>query len=145
MLPVGKLGKGFGAERDTNFTKEEQRTMMTLWCMFGSPLMIGAELTRLDSWTLELLTNREILSLLSDDCVRKQEEKSADTVIWSSRNEKTGERHLAFFNISDRTQEITYEVPAEQAIELWTGETASIADGTLHTTVAPHDVKVYSL
>ena len=44
MLPIGKLGKGFGEERDTRFTKDEQRTMMTLWCLFGSPLMIGAEL-----------------------------------------------------------------------------------------------------
>ena len=49
MLPIGKLGKGFGEERDTRFTKDEQRTMMTLWCLFGSPLMIGAELTSLTS------------------------------------------------------------------------------------------------
>ena len=30
MLPIGKLGKGFGEERDTRFTKDEQRTMMSL-------------------------------------------------------------------------------------------------------------------
>ena len=41
MLPIGKLGKGFGHERNTNFTKDEQYTMMTLWCLFGSPLMIA--------------------------------------------------------------------------------------------------------
>ena len=43
--------KGFGQERQTNFTRDEQKTMMTLWCMFGSPLMIGGELTKLDDWT----------------------------------------------------------------------------------------------
>ena len=37
MLPVGMVGKGFDAERKTNFTEAEQRTMMTLWCIFGSP------------------------------------------------------------------------------------------------------------
>ena len=37
--------------------------MMTLWCIFRSPLMVGAELTKLDDWTLSLLTNREVLSL----------------------------------------------------------------------------------
>jgi hypothetical protein len=145
MLPVGKLGKGFGIERDTNFTKEEQRTMMTLWCLFGSPLMIGAELTLLDPWTLSLLTNREILSLLSDECERQQEERTPEYIIWSSKNSRTGDRCLAFFNISDEPQEITYELPAErtEATELWTGEKKSIAGGAIHTAVAPHDVKIY--
>lgn len=65
MLPLGYLGKGFGEERTTNFTKDEQRTMMTLWCLFGSPLMLGAEMTKLDAWTLSLLTNTKILELLT--------------------------------------------------------------------------------
>jgi hypothetical protein len=153
MLPVGRLGKGFGQERSTNFTKEEQRTMMTLWCIFGSPLMIGAELTLLDPWTLTLLSNREILSLLSDDCVRKQEERTSEYIIWSSRNEETKDRHLAFFNISDETQDITYEIPAEcllsrkitEGSELWSGGKVCIADKSIHTAVAPHDVKIYKL
>lgn len=42
-------------------------TMMTLWCMFRSPLMIGAELTKMDDFTLSLLTNKELLVLLSED------------------------------------------------------------------------------
>ena len=61
MLPLGKVGKGFEAgERDCPFTREEQKTMMTLWCMFRSPLMIGAELTKMDDFTLSLLTNKEL-------------------------------------------------------------------------------------
>ena len=43
--------------------------MMTLWCLFGSPLMIGAELTKLDEWTLGLLTNKKVLSMLTPDCI----------------------------------------------------------------------------
>ena len=66
MLPLGKVGKGFGQERDTGLTKEEQKTMMTLWSFFKSPLMIGAELTKLDGWTMSLLTNKEILGRLKD-------------------------------------------------------------------------------
>ena len=68
MLPLGKVGKGFETgERDCPFTREEQKTMMTLWCMFRSPLMIGAELTKMDDFTLSLLTNKELLVLLSED------------------------------------------------------------------------------
>ena len=62
MLPLGYLGKGFGEERVTNFTKDEQQTMMTLWCLFGSPLMLGAEMTKLDDFTLSLLTNKKSIS-----------------------------------------------------------------------------------
>ena len=58
MLPLGFLGKGFGEERQTNFTKDEQVTMMTLWCIFRSPLMLGAEMTKLDDWTLSMLQNK---------------------------------------------------------------------------------------
>ena len=68
MLPLGKVGKGFETgERDCLFTREEQKTMMTLWCMFRSPLMIGAELTKMDDFTLSLLTNKELLVLLSEE------------------------------------------------------------------------------
>ena len=55
MLPLGIVGKGFENEHATCFTPDEQRTMMTLWCMFGSPLLLGAEMTKLDAWTLSLM------------------------------------------------------------------------------------------
>ena len=48
MLPLGMIGKGFGHERETNFTYDEQKTMLSLWCIFRSPLMLGAELTKLE-------------------------------------------------------------------------------------------------
>ena len=66
MLPLGFLGKGFGEERQTNFTKDEQVTMMTLWCIFRSPLILGAKMTKLDDWTLSLLTNQRVLDLLKE-------------------------------------------------------------------------------
>ena len=43
MLPMGMLGKGFAAERKTRFTRAEEQTMMTLWCIFRSPLMMLTE------------------------------------------------------------------------------------------------------
>ena len=65
MLPLGYIGKGFGRERYTNFTRDEQITMMTLWCIFRSPLMLGAELTKLDAWTESLITNSRVLRLVA--------------------------------------------------------------------------------
>ena len=45
MLPLGKFVRGERAtDRYTNFTKDEQYTLMTLWSMFKSPLMFGGNL-----------------------------------------------------------------------------------------------------
>ena len=63
MLPVGALRQCSNPEDWTRFTHAEQHTMMTLWGMMRSPLMIGAEMTKNDAFTLELLTNADVLNI----------------------------------------------------------------------------------
>lgn len=156
MLPVGKLGKGFGKERDTRFTKEEQITMLTLWCMAGSPLMIGAELTLLDEWTLWLLTRKEILKLTSCDYTGRQVERDGEHAVWSCLNAKTKEAYVAFFNLGDKEKEIGCEIfEVEQfadagqsfvsAKELWTGAEVRVQDGCLKDQVPVHGARLFLL
>ena len=70
MLPVGRIGlrnfdgEGHG-ERETRFTSDEQVLMLTAWTGARSPLILGGDLRRLDDWTLKLVTNPEVLALLS--------------------------------------------------------------------------------
>lgn len=156
MLPLGMLGKGhIGGPWPTHFTRAEQRTMMTLWCMFGSPLMVGAELTQLDDWTLSLLTNREVLKLIGNDYIGRQYERSSSYAIWTCRNDRTGERHVALFNLSDEEAEVSVSVGdigqfmgcAEPggATELWTGENIAITDGKISAKIEPHGAKLYKI
>ena len=156
MLPVGMLGKGFGEERRTNFTQEEQRTMMTLWCVFGSPLMIGAELTLLDEETLALLTNKDVLKLVSNDYRGRQVERNDSQAIWSCLNETTGERFLAYFNFGEEVREISYDIAETEqfreldpscakAVELWDGEEMSVDGTVLTAAVAGHGAKLFRL
>lgn len=173
MLPVGRLGKGFGRERESNFTRDEQRTMMTLWCVFGSPLMIGAELTLLDEETLSLFTCKEILKLTSNDYVGRQFEKNAEYAVWSCLGTGTGERYLAFFNFCREPRQIACRLreveqfagrntgtdktapgvcaaragvaTVERAVELWSGETAAVEAGVLSSTVPAHGAKLFRL
>lgn len=150
MLPVGHLGKGFGGERQTNFSREEQMTMMTLWCLFGSPLMIGAELTKLDESTLELLTNRKVLEMLTPDCRPRQLCLDDRKAIWKAYNEKTGSRYVALFNLGEEEAELSVESEAagigsgDLLTELWTGEQAAVTGGVLRTKVPAHGCVVYS-
>lgn len=174
MLPLGVVGKGFGKERCTRFTRPEQLTMMTLWCMFGSPLMMGGELTRLDQWTLSLITNEEVLSLLKEGCHGAMAEREDTHVIWANFHEKTGSVYIALFNLSDQDAKITVKMEvihtaltrwmalgngnkgAEtwksgdthremEARELWTGECVWIKNGILSGDVDKHGVKLYRL
>jgi len=77
-LPLGHIGirSGFHGmpDRPSYFTKDEQITLMTLCCIFRSPLMFGGELRDNDAWTLSLLTNQEVLEVLQqsdggDSCI----------------------------------------------------------------------------
>ena len=69
MLPVGHLslgGRPVGPDRQTKFTHNEQMTLLSLWALLPSPLMVGAALPDNDAWTLALLTNPEVLAVNQD-------------------------------------------------------------------------------
>ena len=100
MLPLGKVGKHFGAERDSLLTPDEQKTMMTLWCIFRSPLMVGAELTKLDSWTLSLLQNKELLRLENGSFFSKQVRRDKNECVWAAVDPHSGENYVALFNLT---------------------------------------------
>ena len=63
MLPIGPLRQNYDKKNWTKFTKDEQVTMLTLWSIFRSPLMIGGEMTGFDEFTMSLLTNERILKM----------------------------------------------------------------------------------
>ncbi len=119
MLPLGVIGGGFGDERRTRLTRDEQRSMMTLWCVFGSPLMLGAELTRLDAWTLSLLTNDKVLTLLDPSVDREEREYTDTRAVWTAVT-PAGRRYTAVFNLSGEPMAAGVEL--DGAIDAWTGE-----------------------
>ena len=152
MLPLGKVGKHFGQERDTLFTREEQKTMMTLWCIFGSPLMLGAEMTMLDEWTLSLLQNEELLRLENGRFVSRQVLRDREKCVWASVDPKTGECYVALFNLKNGEQEISVsleecrdmfpdgyfvEIP-EKMTEVWSGSAVTVESNTVKGLVMPH-------
>lgn len=153
MLPVGMIGKGFGEERHTMFTRDEQITMLTLWCIFRSPLMLGAELPKLDQWTLELLTNRKVLQLLSSSSDARQIMRDKKQAVWLSIDTKETGYYLALFNLSDEvrcievpTELLEIENIAEASLEeLWSGEVLSDYQQVFKTEVPVHGAKLYKI
>lgn len=152
MLPLGKVGKHFGQERDTLLTRDEQKTMMTLWCIFGSPLMLGAEMTMLDDWTLSLLQNAELLRLLNGNFVSRQILREKDRCIWTAVDPRTGEHYVALFNLSQQEMMLTadydkyispfpdwyFRGKSEIMKEVWSGQRISVSGNSVTVSVKPH-------
>ncbi len=137
MLPVGAILQDYSKDNRTKFTRDEQRTMMTLWCIFRSPLMIGSELEGLDDFTKGLLTNAGILEMIRDarhsHQVWRREIDGIEYVLWTAVSSKGG-TYAALFNVGET--EGTADIPLtdleiyENAhlTELWTGEEKADTD-----------------
>lgn len=98
MLPLGMLALG---KRRTRFTPDEQKTMMTLWSIARSPLIMGGDLRVLDDATLALLTNDEVLAVDQHGENARQLFREGNAIGWTSRDPATGDHYLALFNIGD--------------------------------------------
>jgi hypothetical protein len=111
MLPLGHLGPypGAGEVRETRFSKNEQRTMMTLWSIFRSPLMMGGDLLSMDDWTTSLLTNAEVIAVDQHSRNNRAVVNTATTAVWTAQPESGEGYYVAVFNIGDSEQTVHYE------------------------------------
>jgi len=108
MLPLGRLALG---QRDTKFTPDEQQTLMSLWSIARSPLIMGGDLRHLDDKTLALLTNPEVLAVNQGSSENRPHRADAGTRIWSARAARGGDaQYLALFNTEDRPTEIVFDL-----------------------------------
>lgn len=115
MLPMNVLGYGWGKIGDKNnkgwmskFTPEETRTMITLWSIFRSPLMIGTDLPKLDDFNLSLLTNDEIIAMNKNPLPAYQASATCreNIVTWISECTDGKSYYECFFNLSDEEQTV---------------------------------------
>ena len=65
MMIVGQQ-YSFGTDHQTYLTPNEQYTHVSIWCMVGSPLLIGCDLTKLDDFTRSLLANDAVIAVSQD-------------------------------------------------------------------------------
>lgn len=147
MLPLGHIGirsvDGGGTDRMTRFTKDEQRTMMTLWIIFRSPLMFGGELRDNDEWTLSLLTNEEVLHVHQNGYGARQVYRENDHVVWTSQDAE-GNQFVAMFNISEKRSVVSVSLKdlgcmePMKARDLWAKEDLGLVKHQLAFELGPH-------
>jgi alpha-galactosidase len=153
MLPLGYLGPapGWGKARETRMTHDEQRTLLTLWSIFRSPLMIGANLPKNDAWTTSLLTNPEVIAVDQHSDENRPVISTGTVVVWTARPDAGDDRYLAVFNLDEHEQKVHYDWkelgltgPRLQLRDLWERKDLGTAT-SLSATLPPHGCALYRL
>jgi alpha-galactosidase len=98
MLPLGVLDLG---KRKTRFTADEQVTLMTLWSIARSPLIMGGDLRKLDDITRALLTNDAVLAVNQASQENREIRNKDGFVVWQARDVRGPDTYVAVFNIRD--------------------------------------------
>lgn len=152
MLPLGRIGiRSLGGARMTNFTKDEQKLLMSLWCMFRSPLMFGGDVRYNDDFTLSLLQNKELIEINQNSQAGRELYRRGDEIAWAANGEN-GVYYLAQFNTGEG--EIKAVSPlaymgierTASAVELWSGAMAEITkQNEIVSVVPPHGVCLYKI
>lgn len=152
MLVVGQVGWGDGL-RATHLTPDEQYSHITLWCMLGSPLLLGCDLEQLDAFTLSLLTNDEVLAL-NQDALGKQAVRIATigSIDVYRKLLADGSSALAFFNRAGNAEKFLFNKLGRVGFEgmhhvrdLWRQSDLPDCNGELQGTVPGHGVLLLQL
>jgi len=148
MLPLGRLALG---SRESRFTPDERRTLMTLWSIARSPLIMGGDLRHLDAATLALLTNREVLAVNQASRDNRPLYLVDGAPVWTARAETSDDLYLALFNPGDKPREVGVRLrdlgfPARAGVrDLWAGRDLGLVGGRVSATVAPHGAEMLRL
>ncbi|MCR5177532.1 MAG: glycoside hydrolase family 27 protein [Lachnospiraceae bacterium] len=152
MLPIGPIKQDYDRNNRTAFTEDEQITMMTLWCIMRSPLMIGGEMTGFDEFTRKLITNGAVLRMHANSRnarqVFRREIDGTETIVWTAADCEGGS-YVAVFNAGEKDGQIGFsleelEISASDvsATELWSGQ-KGVWKGSLSSEIPAHGAKVF--
>ena len=100
MLVVGHVGWGPDLH-PAKLTPNEQYTHISLWCLLSAPMLLGCDLERMDEFTLNLLTNDEVLAI-NQDALGIQAHRTArhgDFEVWA-KDMADGSKAVGIFNRS---------------------------------------------
>ncbi len=104
MLPIGIIDFG----RPTNFTKDEQYTLMSLWAIGRSPLIFGGDMTRLDDFTKEMLINPEMLKVNQESTNNRQVSRDKNLIVWTADVPGSNDKYVALFNAQSKGDNIDF-------------------------------------
>lgn len=122
MLPIGEVE----FNRPTRFTKNEQYTLMSLWAIGRSPLIFGGDMTKLDAFTKEMLTNPEMLKVNQESHNNRQVYRKNNLIAWTADIPGSKDKYVALFNAQSNGDNLDFS-HADYASPVIAGKGASQA------------------
>jgi alpha-galactosidase len=107
-LLIGYLSNWSGETVPTPLTPNEQYTQVSLWSLVAAPLILSGDITRLDDFTLSLLTNDEVIEVDQDPLGKPGYRvlKTGDTEVWK-RELEDGSIAVGLFNRGEGEVKVT--------------------------------------
>jgi hypothetical protein len=130
-------------------TNDEKRTALSLWAMANAPMYLGGDLTNLDSFAKNLLSNDEVIAINQSGHPAKQVLGGNQPVWVSSLGNNT--YYVAIFNLDDVST--VARVPwnligvngALSVRDLWNHVTQGSSFGTYSTLLKGHSVRLLKI
>jgi len=147
MMIVGQVGWGENLH-PTRLSPDEQYTHVSLWSMLSSPLLIGCDISKLDDFTLNLLSNDEVIAVNQDPSGKQAQQaiKTEGYQIWV-KDLEDGSKALAIFNLSNKYDVVRFYwnnlgLPENSyhVRDLWRQQDLGNFGSMFATKVAPHGV-----
>ena len=151
MLMVGLVG--FGHPHPTQLTPNEQIVHVSMWCLLSSPLLIGCDMTKLDPFTLAILTNDELLDIDQDplgETAHQVCKNASESEVWA-RKLSDGTTAVGLLNSGPVPQTVTATwatlgLSGKQPVrDLWLHEDVGSFDDSYSVSVPPHGIAVLKI
>jgi alpha-galactosidase len=146
-LLLGFLSNWKGQTVPTPLTPDEQYTHVSLWCLLAAPLIFSGDITRMDEFTIGLLSNDEVLEVDQDalGCPGRRAGLDGKLEVWV-KDLEGGRKAVGLFNRGDQPASVTANwselgVHGPQLVhDLWRQQDLGVHTGSLKLPVAPHGV-----
>jgi alpha-galactosidase len=139
-----------GNGSNDGLTEPERQAQLSLWSLASAPLILGTDLTSLDSTDLGLLSNSSVIAVDQDGIPADRVIDSGSEQVFDKR-QSSGAWYIGIFN-TDTSASQTFSVSLPQlglsgaasVTDLWSGASLGTVTGTFTTTVAPGGVTLIS-
>lgn len=153
MLQIGKVSKRgpVGKERFSRFTEAEQRTHITLWTIFRSPLMMGGNMPENTPFVNALMNNDEVLNVNQHSINSRQLYRKNETVVWVSQSTDKKTWNVALFNLNDEAKDIQVDLSTlglkgkYRIRNLWQKVDEAPASKIFTRKIGPHDAALFTI
>lgn len=147
MLPIGTLAPhpGWGKPRKSRLNHNEERTLVTLWSIAKSPLIMGGNLLMMDPYTLSLLTNPQVIAVDQHSFANHPVMQDENGAVWEAGGENGD--YVALFNFENKARfmSVTWSqsnLHGPHAVaDLWSHQSLGVLK-QIHVKVPPHGTRL---